>query len=246
MKAQGRILTVIAAFLLALPAAQAKRVMDDESTSSRPGFDFTGVKATAYSAACRYDRHGGPNASPSTLKPRSYTLESGSPIVMVAVPQSRGTKSLVGCFLELDLSQSTVPKSMRPLFQNKKFFAGDHYGTGSNGMKKIDISYDCRPGLNNKTFKGIRIKKGRCVTNWRKGSNTRMAVAEESRKIQIAKANPGAGPASVDPQPGIGVSSTRREPPKQVSRPAPAPAPKAKPKTRVAFSGFWLPPPANR
>lgn len=154
---------------------------------------YSGVKLTAYSANCPHDSYGGPNGSPSKLKPRSHTVDGPSPVVLVAVPQMGGTKSLVGCFLEMDFSRSTVPPKMRKMFESKMYFAGDHYGRGSDGMAKADISYECRPGLQNYTFKNVRVKKGKCVKNWRT-KDSQVAVAEAIRNHNTGKGTLVAGP----------------------------------------------------
>lgn len=193
------VITFLAFLILAIPFADAARSPDlpDATASSGGTVAFSGVKLTAYSAACRYDSAGGPNGSPSTLPPRSYTVDGSSPVAMVAVPQMGGTKSLVGCFLKLDVSGVRgIPSSIRRQMESKIFFAGDHYGRGSNGMKKMDISYECRPGLQNYTFHNAKVRKLNCVgRNWRtKASKT--AVAEMARRIT----NTGTAVASKAPQ----------------------------------------------
>ena len=134
---------------------------------SEPG----SFKLTAYSASCRYDSHGGRNTSPSGLKPRSYTVDGRSSVVMAAVTQRGGSKSLEGCFFRIKLAPSKSKLSarerkkiegLREKIEKKVFFGGDKYGSGSNYQQKIDLSYECSRGLGNLTFHGARIERLNC------------------------------------------------------------------------------------
>lgn len=113
------------------------------------------VKITAYSANCKHDPWGGKNESPSGLKPRSHTVDGKAEngVVLAAVPQKKGeTASYRGCFF-------TIPS----LFPGKKFFAGDFYSSKSDGLKKVDISHECNPGINAKTkFADVLFNSDNC------------------------------------------------------------------------------------
>lgn len=80
---------------------------------------------------------GGPDASPSGIKPLSATIDKpgtirGKAAVLTAVPQKGGNASMFGCFF-------AIPNA----YPGKLFFAGDRYGPDSNGKTKTDVSSQC-------------------------------------------------------------------------------------------------------
>jgi hypothetical protein len=130
--------------------------------------EIAAVHLTGYSARCKGDPWGGANrTSWGELQPRAHTLD-GVPkqnTVIVAAPQSRGTASLFGCYVEFDFSRSNVPKSVRKLFEGKQVFVGDHYDPRSDGLKKFDISLECTSARNIAAFnyRGVIARKTRCL-----------------------------------------------------------------------------------
>lgn len=97
------------------------------------GASFTVKKLTTYSAACKGDRHGGKDESPSGLKPSQHTVDGSSKdgIVLAAVSQQGGMSELFGCLFTVDSAPGKV------------FFAGDRYAKSGNFQSKIDISHQC-------------------------------------------------------------------------------------------------------
>ena len=95
-------------------------------------------KVTSYAAACSNDKVGGKAESSAGGDPRKFTLEKWkkgeAPYVMAAAPQSGGTASLYRCLINMKVPGIDKPVPVRVL---------DHYGTGSNGASKLDISRAC-------------------------------------------------------------------------------------------------------
>lgn len=104
---------------------------------------------THYSATPRGGRQcrleggaGGRDESNSGLRPSQYRLDhpklyKGRPTVLAAVPQRGGTAGVFGCFFALPDAHPGV-----------LFYAGDRYGSGSNGKRKTDVSSPCTKIVN--------------------------------------------------------------------------------------------------
>src|SRR5262249_50216512 len=102
--------------------------------------------------------------------------------VMTAVPQIKGTASLFRCFYKIVLPPGGDPE-LKKSIESNIMFGGDHYDSSSNKMKKIDISYECKPGINNHNFSGAKIKRLNCL---KKGEDVKTAMAEALQKEQYA------------------------------------------------------------
>lgn len=160
------------------------------------------VQVTHYSATprggrpCKYECGkngcvGGRDESPSGVRPLSATIEQpgsikGRQAVLTAVPQKGGSGGIFGCFFALPDAYPGV-----------LFFAGDVYGTGSNGKLKTDVSSQCTPRVNQTKYsrmevyscKGVKgVPVGQQVQRDPPKKPTRPEpVAEPTRPEQVAQ-----------------------------------------------------------
>lgn len=132
-------------FCLSLTASAA----DDPFKDMTPSMTYPRATITHYSATprggsvCRFEGGvGGKDESPSGIRPLSATITKpgmikGKLATLTAVPQSGGNSGTYGCFFALP-----------DAYPGKLFYAGDRYGTGSNGKVKVDISSPCTSIVN--------------------------------------------------------------------------------------------------
>ncbi len=173
------------------------------------------VQVTHYSATprggrpCKYECSrgrcvGGKDESPSGVRPLSATIENpgtikGRKAVLTAVPQRGGSGGTFGCFFALPDAYPGV-----------LFFAGDVYGTGSNGKNKADVSSLCTPRVNQTKYsrmevyncKGLKgIPNGQQVQRERPQPPKRVAASEPAEEsLQPAPARRQASSPPARPQ----------------------------------------------
>lgn len=160
-------LIVFAVGLLILALDASARMRRSRTSDSTDNYTFSRVELTAYSAGyCRYDRSGGGYhaSSDRRINPRNHTIDGkrdSDNVVVAAVPQWGGTSPLYGCFFKVVFPQKNLSSTQKKM-EEKVFFAADHYGAGSDGRRKIDISYECHRGLDEDSFYGARIQRLSC------------------------------------------------------------------------------------
>lgn len=179
---------------------------------------------------CRHECYkgkcvGGPDASPSGVRPLSATIDKpgsirGRTAVLTAVPQRGGNASMFGCFFAIpDVYPGTL------------FFAGDRYGPDSNGKFKTDVSTQCESKAPWKGGSPYRVKNSK---------TSKLIVYNcpgiKGIKASVARDKPTKVPASVARAPAPKSEPDELKPfPSEDIAPAPvASAPKKKRKPTVA------------
>lgn len=146
------------------------------------------VQVTHYSATprggrpCKYECSrgkcvGGKDESPSGVRPLSATIENpgtikGRKAVLTAVPQRGGSGGTFGCFFALPDAYPGV-----------LFFAGDVYGTGSNGKNKTDVSSQCTPRVNQTKYSRMEVYNCKGIKGIPIGQQVQRDRAQPPRRV---------------------------------------------------------------
>lgn len=124
------------AWAVAPPADNCERICEGNNYNYDGSAQITSYMATGGSGP--KDATGGKNESPSGVKPLDACLEKfmkgEAKMVLVAVPQEGEFKPIFGKCVRIKALDEKAGKCV-------PVFAGDHYGTGSNGKEKMDVSH---------------------------------------------------------------------------------------------------------
>lgn len=171
------------------------------------------VQVTHYSATprggrpCRYECSrgkcvGGKDESPSGVRPLSATIENpgtikGRKAVLTAVPQRGGSGGTFGCFFALPDAYPGV-----------LFFAGDVYGTGSNGKNKTDVSSQCTPRVNQTKYSRMEVYNCKGLKGIPNGQQVQRERAQPPKRVARSEPN----------EEGVEPATSRRQATRQPTR----------------------------